>query len=86
MEVMLKNNIYLWKKIPSLTTSYHSGGGLLVIARDRDRVDELVNAKNGQEYGDGYVNIKIDKEPFIFIRCLDDVEETIILFPDMGCC
>jgi hypothetical protein len=68
---------YIWKYLSKLTSNYHSGGGLLIIAESLDKAKELVSIN---EY------IIIDKEPDLIIECSIDTKPEYIIFEDAGCC
>lgn len=71
-------NIYIFELIENLTDRYHSEGGAVVIAQDKERAIELLEKEgtilteeernNCKEYG-----ITADAEK-------------VFIFPDAGCC
>ena len=84
--------IFIWKLLDKVSENYHSGGGLIVIAKDFDRAKELIAEKN-------YISImeeEIDREegtkslkevlPDLTLSIMDDAKEDVIIFPDAGCC
>ena len=76
-------NIYIWELIgQGLTSNYHSGGGVAVVAPTRERADELLReSARGDDPLDG------ELDPVDAIYELDgDYEEKVFIFPDAGCC
>lgn len=73
-------NVFVWKELGQVSDSYHSGGGLLIVAKD------MVHAKAlAAEHG----HIVIDIDPDLEMRLAPDSmdnEARVIVFPDSGCC
>lgn len=72
--------IFIFEQIDQLTGNYHSGGGLVVVARDQDHVKELVSAHS---------DIVLDENEWSSATVYDvqgEVEPTMYIFPDAGCC
>jgi hypothetical protein len=72
--------IFIFEFVCDLTSSYHSGGGLVVIARDEDHVKELVATDR---------SIKLASDEWASVvkhRLSGKVEPTMYVFPDAGCC
>ena len=72
--------IFIFQYIHKLTGAYHSGGGLVVIARDKNHVLELISNDESIKLEDNYWNqcesYNID----------DNAEAKVYIFPDKGCC
>lgn len=70
--------IFIWEKLENLTDSYHSGGGLVVIASSVEAAIELAR---------GFLVEFSDTEltPDLELNC-EHGEERVFLFPDEGCC
>ena len=69
-------NLYIWERVDKCTASYHSEGGVLVIAETEAQAREFANAKEG-------VSIRKDEMP-------DHVRQVaghqmVVVFPDTGC-
>lgn len=67
--------------VAQLTSAYHSGGGLVIVARDIERAKEII---------DGYSK---DTEPTqdewdsaTIYDLYGDYEEETYFFPNAGCC
>ncbi len=79
--------MFLWRYLPCVSTNWHSGGGLVVFARDEARARELANEHIKARFGeyDG------EYEPIPDDAKADDVRscegaEAVWTFPDAGCC
>jgi hypothetical protein len=71
-------NIYIWLRIEHASSSYHSAGGVVVIA---DTLEEAVALAKVQ----GATIAPSEKPDHIFE--LDQSQEKMaIVFPDAGCC
>jgi hypothetical protein len=72
--------IFIWDYLPAITTSYHDGGGVLVVAKNHERALEILKEKCPD------VNFGDNNLPDRTYNTESDEEETIVLFPDAGCC
>ena len=63
-----------------VSENYHAGGGLMVIAKDKDHVNELIKKEE-------YIEIKDSEwEDVIVYDLKNDEEPRVFVFPDAGCC
>lgn len=69
--------VFVFEGLKKVSTSYHEGGGAIVIAKDRDHVLEIT--KNST------VIIEWDKLTFEY-DLKGKVDPKVIVFPDAGCC
>lgn len=73
-------NVYIFEDVEHLTSAWHEGGGLVVVAHDREGVDRLI-VKNK--------SIQLTKEDWDQVKSfqlLEEAEPQIFIFPDAGCC
>lgn len=80
--------IFIWEYVKELTHRWHSGGGLVVIAKDEERARVLASEYIDKEVQDEpYINLPKDKAPdLIFEIANSQVEEKVVTFPNAGCC
>lgn len=71
-------NLYIWEDVDPISSNYHDGGGLAIIAANLDRARELW-AEQG--YGDGATKGAPDHA-----FTVGKADERVIRFPDAGCC
>jgi len=69
--------VFVWSYIAELTGNYHSGGGLIVFAKDEARARELAIAE-GVTFG------KSDTPDDV--RIVDGGAEAVYVMQDAGCC
>ncbi len=72
--------IFIFNYINELTSSYHSGGGLVIIAKDQEHAKELIST---DEY------IKVTDSDWEEVKTYDLVGEPepwIWVMSDAGCC
>ena len=71
--------LFVWGYVGQLTGNYHSGGGLLVVAKSEKTARKLANATT---------DVKLDPKetPDYVVKVADDAAEKVMLFPDAGCC
>lgn len=72
--------IFVFERVNKVTCRYHEEGGLVVVARDREHVEELIKAEG---------SIEINKEEWkevIEYELAKDEEPRVFIFPDAGCC
>lgn len=77
-------NVYVWDYIcAGLTSSWHSGGGVLAVAETVDAARELIRgaAKNVEDIEDD-----LAKEPEHTWSVTDNAVSEVVIFADMGCC
>lgn len=73
--------IFIWKDVEKVSESYHSGGGLVVIAESIDRAKHLSRET-------GYIQDPLPTPDMIMAlhpMHRNDPEQ-LIVFPDAGCC
>jgi hypothetical protein len=69
--------VFIWEYVGKCSDNYHSGGGVVVFAKDEESARQIANGVSGCE-------IKAEEKP-------DEVRESngkeqIFIFPDAGCC
>lgn len=72
--------LFIFEHLKQVSDNYHSEGGLAVIARDREHLEELILTDE---------NIVIDEEEWdrVIIYDIDmEVGPRIFVFPNAGCC
>jgi 3-hydroxyisobutyrate dehydrogenase-like beta-hydroxyacid dehydrogenase len=70
--------VFVWSYVHELTNSYHSGGGLVVFAKDLERAQELAKAEG--------VKFTVGDSVPDHVREVKGKEEMVFLMPDAGCC
>lgn len=86
--------IFIWENVEHLTTNWHNGGGLTVVAESLDAARELLRA-SVPEKCEAFTKDP-NKTYDLFssamrcsshcTQCGDDPEPVVIVFPDSGCC
>ena len=71
--------IFIWEEIDTCTSSYHSEGGVVVIAETEARARELANAVHG-------CAISECELPNATHELVDNCEEKVFIMPNAGCC
>ena len=84
-------NVYIWKHTAGVTTNWHSGGGLLIVAASLDRAralwverNDAPNIADWERLSDPSLAVKPD--PDHSLPTAPDASELVIVFPDAGCC
>ena len=72
--------IFIFEGVGNLTYRYHSGGGLVVIAKDTDHVKELTKDYGGLELSSE------EWEDCLIYDIQDTAQPQVFVFPDAGCC
>ena len=77
----MSKKLYIYESVDGLTTMYHDGGALLILT-DRDPQAELEAADDWTE------RHKAPKlgDPDRVIEVADTEENSVLIFPDAGCC
>ncbi len=73
---MNMKRIFIWESVDPISGSWHSGGGLAIIA------DDLAAARAMLEYPDCTAHA----EPSDFEAAIEATEDKMFVFPDAGCC
>ena len=75
--------IFVWENVyRGLTGNYHSGGGALVIADDIEKARELLKTEPAVDSDHCDV---FKKDPSYTAKVMTD-DDSVIIFPDAGCC
>lgn len=78
--------IFIFPHVSELTSGYHDGGGLVVIATNELAAKDLMYRSKGQQ---DFVN-KVTMQEWAKVKVYDlvgaDIPEQIFVFPDRGCC
>lgn len=72
--------MFVFEYISKVSDRFHSGGGLMIVAKDKEQVIELI-----EEYG----IIEITEEEWkdvIIYELKNNEKPRIFAFPDAGCC
>lgn len=73
-------NVYVFDYVSQLTDNYHESVGLVVVARDIDRVREILRGyPPTQPSDDEYAKVNVYPTNI-------DAKEAVYIFPDAGCC
>jgi hypothetical protein len=60
--------------------NYHSGGGLVVVAKDREDAERIISK-------DKYIKLtEQDWEDVLVYKLADNYTSEMFVFPDAGCC
>lgn len=71
--------LFIWKSVANLTSNWHDGGGLVVVAQDLDEARKrLAETCSGCE--------ALTADPDVVYALADAVEAATYVFPDAGCC
>lgn len=72
--------MYVFEYIDQVSPNYHTEGGLMVVAKDKDQVIKLIEAE-------GDIEITSDEwEKVIIYELKNNEEPKVFVFPDAGCC
>ena len=72
--------MFVFEYIDQVSPNYHPEGGLMVIAKDKEQVEELI-----KEVGDIEITNK-EWEKVITYELKNDEQPKVSVFPDAGCC
>ncbi len=84
--------IFIFEDVDKVSSNYHTRGGLVVIAEDRNSVESLIQAENKKpKWGVGDPNnaIQLTESDWADVTELELAESPqprVIVFPDAGCC
>lgn len=70
--------IFVWERVSECTTSYHSEGGVVVVA------EHLEEAKNMAKEVDCIIGD--DEHPSLTLDVSEESEKRVLIMPDAGCC
>lgn len=73
--------LYIFENLTQVSHHYHPGGGLVVVAENKERVMEIFNSD--------YNNVVIEEEDWknvVIYNIEDGAKEDWYVFPDAGCC
>lgn len=70
--------VFIWNSLDHVSYSYHSNGGLVVVAQSLERAKELCAEKDAA--------VSIDQDPSLALDVTEDAVEAVFVFPDAGCC
>ena len=80
-------NIYIWKRLNSITNNYHSQAGVVILAASLERAVTLIKEYQLEQHKDW------KNKPDFEEICSPDftcntlfTEEQVFIFPDAGCC
>ena len=89
----MSKKIYIYEDVQKVTTSWHDGGGVVIItAGDPSDAWRLNNAKIAAEHSSNSVYLDPKHivqelpEPDLVIEVSEDTQDDVIVFPDAGCC
>lgn len=72
--------MFIFKYIDQVSGNYHTEGGLMVVAEDKEAVQKLIENEE-------YIEITEEEWEQVVIYDLKNEEESkIFVFPDAGCC
>ena len=82
--------LYIWNYVNPVSGSWHSGGAVLVVAKDvkdaRKQWSEYVAEYDEGPYNGVLVDGALDGDPDTIYRLDKRVEPGVTVFPDAGCC
>jgi hypothetical protein len=70
--------VFIWSYVENLTNSYHSSGGLVVIADNLQDAKILAMEKDVKFVG--------DEQPDVYELKDLEYKDDVFIFPDAGCC
>ncbi|MEI2356083.1 hypothetical protein [Mesobacillus zeae] len=73
--------IYVFEDVEQVSDNYHSGGGLAIVAKDREQVAELVDKEDYIRLSQADWN-----DVKVYALSSEDTEPRVFVFPDAGCC
>ncbi len=88
-------NVFIFEELKHVSNYTHTRGGLVVIAKNRERIKDLIreyNKPNPDKHPfDVDHTIKISESEWNDVKVLkladdQDVKERLYIFPDNGCC
>ena len=72
--------VFIWNSVSNLTTNWHDGGGLVVVAHDLDDARKRIS-EDGRDACEA-----MTKGPDVVYEVIEPAEAAVFVFPDAGCC
>jgi hypothetical protein len=72
--------IFVFENVDQLTYSYHSGGGMVIVAKDLEQAKSLIADDKD------CVPTQQEWDSVIVYETIYDTEPRVFIFPDAGCC
>jgi hypothetical protein len=69
--------VFIWERVEQVSSSWHSGGGLVVFAATEERARAIANATD---------DVKVAESDKVDEVRESSGEEAVFTFPDAGCC
>jgi hypothetical protein len=83
------SKVSIYKDLEKVSTSYHEGGGAVIIADDPQKAwnDYWLGVSKEHSSNEVYVEFtEITLPPPDYVYETDTSEDKVIIFPDSGCC
>lgn len=72
--------MFVFEYIDQVSPNYHPEGGLMIVAKDKEQLEELIKAE-------GDIEITNEEwEKVIIYKLANEEEPRVFVFPDAGCC
>ena len=71
--------VFIFAYVGELAANYHNGGGLVVIAEDRESAESMTAA-------DEYIKLTPEEWADVIVHDVSATEPAMYIFPDAGCC
>ena len=87
--------IFIFEGISQLTKNYHSEGGLVVVAVDREHVNKLIEEENAGSDWRSEAQIELEDKDWdrvityeleAVIPAYNLIKPRVFIFPNAGCC
>lgn len=75
----MSKKIYIWRRIERATDNYHREGGVVIVAESLEKALELSKSVNS-------LKIASHETPDMEMELLGDPPDSVVVFPDKGCC
>lgn len=76
-------NVYVWRRVGNLTDNWHTEGGILVVGASLDDARKSLATYLGSDHENCEA---FTIEPDVVIPAGRGAQQTIVVFPDAGCC
>lgn len=70
--------VFVWDYLDNVSSSYHSDGGLLVVAETLEAAVKLAEQEPSVVVG--------EEQPTVVYETTEDAEQRVMVFPNAGCC